>query len=744
MASNLEFVPFKDFVESLPARTVAKSGDKSIVSNSTDGPGSETNAVQAQKVLAENVAREFDPTRTSGNKYKAGESVIYNGIVKTFKVDHYGAWSDSDVYPEDADLANLVVPNLREFNKVLTYQKAAGGSVNFNPFYAPTSHDSNVFRLEKVEYSGVSTYDIYADDSASALSRVLLKSNVPFGVNVEIELPEGYDRFLFFKNSYVTTGILVYIYNVNKNSLPYKMGDVSENMATLNESVVDVEKEFVAKESVFHYTKSAVAGQNLSFSYSPSASGKFVLEKTAYGDVETYDIYKRDSSGVHSQSIYKSNVLFGEVVELALPEGYDNFLFYKGTTVSTGIDLTLYKANTDTLAWAVERLAGLDGEFVARTKERNFVKGAGNDDRLSFYWTPVESEEKVVVEKTEYVGVNTYDIYLSDSTNTNPLKVFRPNVRFGEIVPVKLSAGYDRFLFYKQEKTTNKIDVTLYRVLQRTLSGQVSLVGGDVDKLYPLKGRKLVCFGDSITQFSQDGWRYSDWFKDASKADVVNVGIGGTRYSLRTDVVETPTTSNQAWAAIDIYNLVRSWCENDFAAVDNAVQWLYENESRSYGWIVDNLKNTPIASAEYVTLFAGTNDYSGGADLGVINNGDQKTVLGALSSIVEELLTANPKLHIFIFSPIIRWFGSNRQPENFSDVYVRNVGSEITLKTFAAAICEAGKNLHIPTCDLYNSLGWTMWNYGEYFPVGDDTHPQYGFKNIGLRFNSFITSHLSS
>lgn len=39
MVSNLEFVPYKDFVESLPARTVAKSGDKSIVSNSTDGPG---------------------------------------------------------------------------------------------------------------------------------------------------------------------------------------------------------------------------------------------------------------------------------------------------------------------------------------------------------------------------------------------------------------------------------------------------------------------------------------------------------------------------------------------------------------------------------------------------------------------------------------------------------------------------------------------------------------------------------
>ena len=730
-----------------PTIDAFRTGDKMLI----DGPSGSANMyssklleLTAHNALAGNVAKEFDPERTSENPYKADESVIYNGVVKTFKVDHYGAWSDSDVYSEAADLANLVIPNLRELDKVLMFQKAAGGSVNFNPFYTPTSHDSNLFRLEKVAYGSVTTYDIYANDSTATLSQTLLKSNVPFDEDVEIELPTGYDRILFYKGTSVTTGILVNIYNVNKNSLPYKVDNLEGNVSALDGRVTDVEEEFIAKESVFHYTKAAVAGQNLSFSYSPTASGYFVLEKTAYGDVETYDIYQRDSSGAHSQSIYKSNVLFGEVVELTLPEGYDNFLFYKGTTVSTGIDLTLYKANTDTLAWTVERLAGLDGEFVARTKERNFVKGAGTNERLSFYWTPVESEEKVVVEKTEYVGVNTYDIYLSDSTNTNQLKVFRPNVRFGEIVPVKLSAGYDRFLFYKQEKTTNKIDVTLYRVLQRTLSGQVSLVGGDVDKLYPLKGRKLVCFGDSITQFSQDGWRYSDWFKDASKADVVNVGIGGTRYSLRTDVVETPTTSNQAWAAIDIYNLVHSWCENDFTAVDNAVQWLYENESRSYGWIVNNLKNTPIASAEYVTLFAGTNDYGGGAELGAVNNGDEKTVLGALSSIVEELLTANPKLHIFIFSPIIRWFGSGRLPENFSDVYIRGSGSAITLKAFAEAICEAGKNLHIPTCDLYNSLGWNMWNYGEYFPNDDNTHPQYGFKNIGLRFNSFITSHLSS
>ena len=51
----------------------------------------------AQIALAGNVAPAFDPTRTSENPYKAGESVAYDGKTYTFKVDHYGAWSASDV-----------------------------------------------------------------------------------------------------------------------------------------------------------------------------------------------------------------------------------------------------------------------------------------------------------------------------------------------------------------------------------------------------------------------------------------------------------------------------------------------------------------------------------------------------------------------------------------------------------------------------------------------------------------------
>ena len=55
----------------------------------------------AQNALAGNVVPAFDPTRTSDNQYKAGESVAYEGKTYTFKVDHYGAWASADVVESD-------------------------------------------------------------------------------------------------------------------------------------------------------------------------------------------------------------------------------------------------------------------------------------------------------------------------------------------------------------------------------------------------------------------------------------------------------------------------------------------------------------------------------------------------------------------------------------------------------------------------------------------------------------------
>lgn len=194
MASNLEFVPFKDFVESLPARTVAESGDKAVVSNSTDGPGSETNAVQAQRVLAGNIAQAFDPTRTSANPYKAGESVVYDGIVYTFTVEHYGAWKQGDVMRDyrsefgnfelSKNILNTEDKELTIFD--VTIEESKDGKFIFNGTASSTGGRLTYF-TEKL-YLEPGTYCFHSKplNSYSYTNRVWLSAYLQYGTGTTI------------------------------------------------------------------------------------------------------------------------------------------------------------------------------------------------------------------------------------------------------------------------------------------------------------------------------------------------------------------------------------------------------------------------------------------------------------------------------------------------------------------------------------------------------------------------------
>lgn len=82
------------------AATDFANDDYLAIDGTTNGSRKINNALllrqTSQKALSGNVVQNFDPTRQNTNPYKAGEKVVYNGIVKTFKVDHYGAWADAD------------------------------------------------------------------------------------------------------------------------------------------------------------------------------------------------------------------------------------------------------------------------------------------------------------------------------------------------------------------------------------------------------------------------------------------------------------------------------------------------------------------------------------------------------------------------------------------------------------------------------------------------------------------------
>ena len=261
-----------------------------------------------------------------------------------------------------------------------------------------------------------------------------------------------------------------------------------------------------------------------------------------------------------------------------------------------------------------------------------------------------------------------------------------------------------------------------------------------------LFGKKIVCFGDSITEFADtDGKRYSDYLKAITGADIVNLGIGGSMIHARLEPVTTPTTQSQAYAALDIANIVEAIVAGNYTKQINAATWLKNNVGDDNTAIVAQLPNIDWSKVDAVTIFAGTNDWYGGSTIGTSGSVSKSTVLGAINYVIQNLLTAYPHLHIFWFTPIVRWdnySGGTGVPADFGDNRAApNTG--YTLKAFAELVEGEVKLSHIPVCDMYNTLGWNMWNFANFFPANDGTHPTKpaGMKSIGSRFYSFLMSH---
>ena len=217
MATELEFVKYKDFVESLPVRTTAKSGDKTVVSNSTDGPGGETNAAQAQKVLTGNVAPAFDSTKPNGPDgfaYHIDEDVVYNG--KTYRfIDNKtsGDWDASKVV-----LVDVVSDVNRKFDKIVLGRDIQKELVQTSQTFYFTGFSigkGETFRIKTTKNSGASTgYALYVNGTS-----VLLKSGAVYGTEYEFVAPE-----------YITR-IVCYAYNTDGAGLSLTIDVKTEGLA---------------------------------------------------------------------------------------------------------------------------------------------------------------------------------------------------------------------------------------------------------------------------------------------------------------------------------------------------------------------------------------------------------------------------------------------------------------------------------------------------------------------------------
>ena len=174
--------------------------------------------VTAQNALVGGVAPAFDPTRTSENPYKAGESVTYEDNVYTFKVDHYGAWAAADVIPYISSSATKEIDNELNADKVTltAYQTDGNYYLDSNGYKVSNNSFSiayfNLVRNEKVLHikcrTGVSSYIWMYDENGIKIKGIAGNAGEGINFDEDVILPYGVKSV---KISYSTSfGLEVY------------------------------------------------------------------------------------------------------------------------------------------------------------------------------------------------------------------------------------------------------------------------------------------------------------------------------------------------------------------------------------------------------------------------------------------------------------------------------------------------------------------------------------------------------
>jgi lysophospholipase L1-like esterase len=464
-------------------------------------------------------------------------------------------------------------------------------------------------------------------------------------------------------------------------------------------------------------------------------------------DLSFYTLYIVDSTGTNSMINTQMSFNFEEYYDIEIPAGYDELFFYNGKNSSEAftIDVKVIEAGTI--------LAKTN--IVTNNWSRNFgytykeLRNAGTHNRISWYINLVAGKKYYLNVKKHYADAATYNIYYDDSTGTNARITENIGCFFDRLYPILLPQGYDRIFIYSGDyNDTSGYEIEYEVTDDNNYFSKVNENTEFSNRADGLRGKTIVCFGDSITEFKasspgEDNKGYVEFLIEDFNCKAVRAGSGGARIAQRGAPLLEPTTKSEAYRAFDICNVVKAWCENDWTYIDPARYLLEHDASPDDCSFIDGLKAVSPADVDVVTIFGGTNDFTGNSVIGVSDSTDNGTVLGAINNIVSYLMEANPKMKVYFFTPIVRYFDNVRDEAHWSDNLV-STDSNMQgkkLPDLADIIAEQVKKKHIPCNNWYWNLGWNQQNFSTFFKDTDGTHPYKGFRWLANKIHAFVTSN---
>lgn len=238
-----------------------------------------------------------------------------------------------------------------------------------------------------------------------------------------------------------------------------------------------------------------------------------------------------------------------------------------------------------------------------------------------------------------------------------------------------------------------------------------------------LAGKKMVCFGDSITNMG-----YTETLLANLGIEAENVGLSSGRYA---------NVGNTTIDAFSFYNIVYAIANDDWTIPDSlSGQAGYETQYAH----IQAIKAIDFSQIDFVSIAYGTNDFSSGTAFENESNPfDPSYFKGAMRYCIKTLLETYPHIKLLIATPCYRFW---QEGGVFVDDCNTHEIDGKKLSDYVSAEISVCEELHAPYVDNLTCAGINRYNRTQYFDATDGLHPNSkGRAVIGGRIADGILSN---
>lgn len=216
-----------------------------------------------------------------------------------------------------------------------------------------------------------------------------------------------------------------------------------------------------------------------------------------------------------------------------------------------------------------------------------------------------------------------------------------------------------------------------------------------------LSGRKVVVFGDSIIGMTRDQTSVPAYAAAYTGAEVYNVGFGGCRMAVH------PTSG---YAAFSMWALADAVASGSYTLQDAQAS----HGSDYFPEQLALLKTINFSGVDMIVIHYGTNDFAANVTIdNTSDDDDTATLCGALRYSLRKIMTAFPKIRVFVSVPIYRKWSSTG-----AETYTNGSGKK--LRDFCEALIGVAGEFNCPVIDGYKALGINTINNAAF--SSDGTH----------------------